>query len=154
MFTEGLEVMNEFEIGFNVLTEDKWPPVGVEFLWFCPVFGGFEVLNQPFFLKDISVEDVLSIDMEKKGGQFFCLEWKHIKKSSRSTVCFRLFEDVAIDVYLQKIKTMGGRVAALLKYDVYSLDLPWGFDMSIIDEMDDALGEAVEIIYPSYRFDD
>jgi hypothetical protein len=65
--------MDRFEVGFNVDVNDEWPPVGVEFLWLAISSNGYQVLTAPFFLKDLSVGDILTIDLEQKGGQRFAL---------------------------------------------------------------------------------
>ena len=112
--------MDRFEVGFNVDVNDEWPPVGVEFLWLAISSNGYQVLTAPFFLKDLSVGDILTIDLEQKGGQRFALRWSHLEKSSRSTVGVMVDEGVKIDDFLVAIEEAGGRVSHLVVNGVRS----------------------------------
>lgn len=143
--------MDRFEVGFNVDVNDEWPPVGVEFLWLAISSNGYQVLTAPFFLKDLSVGDILTIDLEQKGGQRFALSWSHLEKSSRSTVGVMIDEGVKIDDFLVAIEEAGGRISHLEQFNIYCLDLPQDFDMKPIDDMEEELGDSIEIIYPSFR---
>ncbi len=62
--------------------EDGYPPFSEESLWGQKCEGGYIIDNVPFFVYDISLEDVVSVK-KQKGKLFF---HQHLHKSTNSTI--------------------------------------------------------------------
>ena len=71
------------ELLFKLLPDDDWPPVSVEGIYVEENKGYFEILNAPFFIKDLSVGDQIIIK-EEESEQI--VEWEHLHKSKNSNV--------------------------------------------------------------------
>lgn len=55
------------ELKFPLDVEDDWPPVAVEGLPFDVALGGYVATVPPLFVKDLSVGDVIAVEIGDDG---------------------------------------------------------------------------------------
>jgi Domain of unknown function (DUF4265) len=137
-------------IQFALDVEDGWPPVGSESLPFAECEGGFQLLNPPLFVKNLSVKDIIEIENYKDG---FVKLWHHKKKSNHSTIwILRIKQRNNILKCLKSLRKIGCNTSSSEEIGCYSVDVPGELSISLIDNYLDELNKnATAIAFPSMR---
>jgi hypothetical protein len=139
------------KILFNLDVIDDWPPVNVEGLYCKKIKANYEVCNVPFFIKDLSVGDIISIQKDENE----CVDtWHHINKSKHSTTWVMIHNDYPITDHLDQLRDLGCMVEQLEQFSYASIDIPADVDISLVDDILDSLDEDnVSLAFPSFRHD-
>lgn len=76
---------DELKIGFplEVDEEEDWPPFDAEHLWFRKAGDLYELDSVPLFLMDLSLGDLLRIEIDEAG---YATQWSVVTRSPNSTV--------------------------------------------------------------------
>lgn len=136
-----------------VVDSDGWPPVGAESI---PVKshanGNFTILTPPFFIKDLSVGDVISVQID---NQRTIKNWLHVQRSRNSTVW--VLQDAAIseNELADQFLKLQCNVERFSQIGLLSVDVPPHVLESDLDRLIDncrAIGAHVAV--PSFRFDE
>lgn len=137
------------EIYFSLDIDNGWPPVAIECMDCIPVDGGFQIRVPPFFLKNLSVGDVIEVTRDEHAN---VVAWKHKIRSRRSTIWIMLFGSRSIESALDCLKSMQCNIERFVEYKLFSIDIPAECSL---DEVDACLAgieaEDVAIVYPSLR---
>lgn len=134
------------------LTEEQCEgyPVSTETLNFIEEFGHHRLVNIPFFIDNLSMEDVVSV--KAIGSELFEID-EIVSRSKNSTIWVTLNDAVAGSQVLNKVHELGcGYESGVLK-GYYTINVPFSVD---IDDVFDLLDEAEEqnillMDYPSIR---
>ena len=115
--------------------------------------GGFyRIANAPFFVSDLSFGDLIEITAL---DQSEIVEWRHVKRSDRSTVWLMVVGDFDISPTIRALKSLGCRVEGFPAYSLYAVDAPVSIPAASLDEVVGALTEdQANVAYPSWRHDD
>nr|WP_160250268.1 DUF4265 domain-containing protein [Mixta theicola] len=93
------------KIFFNLTVVDDYPPVSTESLWAEKLTSGnYRIQNIPFYSKDVSFNDVISV---KKGQDGECLFHKIVRYSGNSTLRVIFFEKEVIEKVINKLVRLG-----------------------------------------------
>lgn len=135
---------------FQLAGNEGWPPVGSESIPFEKLAIGYECISVPLFVKDLSVEDVISIDQEENG---FVSCWTHVQKSSRSTIwLLRLTDSPPIHECLKILRSLQCNTVGLDDFGCYAVDVPAALPIREVDAVLEMLDEElVAVAYPSMR---
>lgn len=135
---------------FRLDVEDEWPPVGVESLPFRKADPGFEALVAPLFVKNLSVGDVIDVQLDEEG---LVDSWRHLATSAHTTIwLLRLKKTTAIDEALTELRALGCNSVGLDSSGCYAVDVPPAVAISDVDLILSELDEtAVATAYPSMR---
>jgi hypothetical protein len=136
---------------FDLEVEDGWPPVAVESLPFKIKEDGFRLLNQPLFIKGLSVGDVINAtidDITKKVSS-----WDIVSKSNNTTIWLLRMQDTKIiESVLVDLRNLGCDTVSLEELGAYSINVP---NAIRINDVDVQLGKldpkCVAVAYPSFR---
>ena len=71
------------ELGFHLEIEDEWPPVAIENLHFKLLNNGYELLTPPLFIKNLSVGDIIDVEIDDNR---LVKSWRHVYHSGNSTI--------------------------------------------------------------------
>ena len=83
--------------------EDGYPPFTEESLWVKKCEGGYLIDNVPFFVYDISLDDVVSV--KKKKGQLYFHQLLH--KSTNSTIRIFCKDHFLMEKVRQRLEEKG-----------------------------------------------
>ena len=137
---------------FPLDAEDGWPPVGVEGLPFEKMENGFRALVPPLFIKDLSVGDVISVEL---GEDDLIEAWAHLHRSGRSTIWLLRQKKKAtplIAAVLLELESLGCFTADLESLGCYAIDVPESINISQVDEILAKLDEtSCAVAFPSMR---
>ena len=135
---------------FRLDVENEWPPVGLESLPFRKAAEGFEALVAPLFVKNLSVGDVIDVQLDEEG---VVDSWGHLTTSAHTTIwLLRLKSTTAIDEALAKLRALGCNSVSLDSAGCYAIDVPPGVALEDVDIVLSQLDEtAVATAYPSMR---
>jgi hypothetical protein len=122
----------EFELKFRLDVDDGWPPVGAEILPVDRQNDLNSILAPPFFVKGISVGDVLRCSLDFEG---YVKYWEHVEISSRSTVWVHYKSPIRWELAKKQLLERGCNVETLLSYKCVSVDVPQDLLMARIDEI-------------------
>lgn len=137
------------EICFSLDIDDEWPPVAVECMDCNIVQDGLQVRVPPFFLKDLSVGDVIDVTKDEHGN---VVTWSHRSRSSRSTIWIMLLAPRSIESTLDRLKAMQCNVERFAEYKLFAIDVPEDCPLSQVDAcLEEIEGEDVVVVYPSLR---
>jgi Domain of unknown function (DUF4265) len=107
------------------------------------------ILVPPFFLKGISVGDVLKCEIDAEG---YVEQWKHVKKSNRSTVWAHYKSPINWELAKAQLIGLGCNVETFRAYKLSSIDVPPSLRMPKLNEI---LVPTVEsggfMVFPSAR---
>jgi hypothetical protein len=142
--------MNQVSLVFSLEIEDDWPPVGVESIPFELQDGNYRALVSPLFVKDLSVGDVISAEVNADGS---VRTWRHVQRSDHTTVwLLRLEPNKQIDVALTRLRALGCNTVSLPQTGCYSVDVPSSVGISDVDAVLSILDEnAVGVAFPAMR---
>jgi hypothetical protein len=135
------------KIGFPLEVEDNWPPYEVEHIHVDVVEGGYLVKSIPFFVRGISYEDILYVDLYE---QNYVVDWRHIKKSKNTTLWIMEKDSSAI---IDEIEALGCGVEGGALPKLYSINVPGFVKFDQIDGLMSKYQESgiIEVAYPSFR---
>lgn len=140
---------NRAEFMFDLEVDGDWPPVAKECLILSRFNDGFRVEVPPFFIKGVSVGDVLKIEHDESCN---VLSWAHAGKSIRSTVWVMFFGEYSYADEIKCLLELGCNVEELKKFRYISIDVP---DPSVLDNVDSCFehlnNNEVAVAYSSLR---
>ena len=136
------------ELLFVLQIEDGWPPVAKEGLGCTLCNGGYRVDVPPFFVKDLSVGDVIAVQRNEAGE---VISWRHVRKSKRSTVWIMVKGDSSIEDVIGCLKGLQCNIERFTQYRYFAVDVPESCLATRLDECLDSLGERAHVAYPSFR---
>lgn len=141
--------MSADELMFLLDVEDDWPPVAKECLACTVVSSGYRIEVPPFFLKEMSVGDVITVKRDLHGD---VVSWTHLEKSSRSTLWLMVYGDYSAQGVIEDLKRLGCNIEDLKQFQYFSIDVPEGCSIADLDHCLDALDEeSSALAYPSFR---
>lgn len=138
---------------FDLQVEDGWPPVATEVLQCRPVGSGYEVVSIPLFVKDLSVGDVISAQINTNG---LVQSWRHTSKSEHSTIwVLRTQSGAPIEDVLGRLRAIGCNTVGANSIGMYAVDVPPEVDIEGVDKVLESLdGDEAGVAYPSFRHHD
>jgi Domain of unknown function (DUF4265) len=138
------------ELGFVLeVDESGWPPVGVEWLWVKLVPAGFEILSAPFFVKGLSVSDVVVVESDSGG---IVVGWHHVTRSARTTIWITTVDGYDVSRTLEALRRLGCNTATVSSLRCHSVDVPPGVPISDVDAVLSQLdAKRAPIAFPSFR---
>lgn len=136
---------------FPLDVEDGWPPVATESLPFHKVVDGYVAMVPPLFVKNLSVDDI--IDLQVEHGSGLVRSWHHVKKSGRTTVwLLRLRRTNTIDTVLAELRRLRCNTSGLDDAGAYAVDVPESVPISSVDAALAHLdSDCVATAFPSMR---
>ncbi len=140
------------ELLFSLNVEDGWPPVSKECLVVTKCSNGYRLEVPPFFIKDLSVGDVISVELNEEGD---VNNWMHVEKSARTTIWIKVNGEGSIEDILRQMKKLECNIERFTEYNYFSVDVAEECEISSIDDCIDSLNEEeVAVAFPSFRHDD
>ena len=136
------------ELLFVLQVEEGWPPVGKEGLNCTVCKGGYRVDVPPFFIKDLSVGDVITV---QRNGAGDIVAWSHVRKSQRSTVWILVNGDESIEDAIECLKRLQCNIERFTQYRYFAVDVPEECPVTSLDECLDSIGERARVVFPSFR---
>ena len=141
--------MSQF-LMFKLATDKNgWPPAGAESIPVERVTGGYRVLTPPFFVKDISVGDIVDCSNDSEGyvSNLVC---KH--RSARSTIWVAPRGAPPWQTAKAELLGLGCNVETLKEFGVSSIDLPENVSLALLDRILEPVASAGAFVaYPSLR---
>ena len=146
------EKVEEAYLTFSLAVNDGWPPVAAEGIPCFRQGNGFRVRVPPFFIKDLSVGDVIEVH-SKEDEQV--LSWSHITRSDHSTVWVMTFGDVPIESQLSQLLQAGCNLERYPGNHLFAVDMPPSVPATLLDECFGSFGEdEIAVAYPSWRHEE
>ena len=138
---------------FELDVDEDWPPVAVEGLLFSKTDIGYRLLVPPFFVRSLSVDDVIKAKVDEQGN---VLEWACMEQSGRSTVWIWTSPNcVGIEDALDCLKSRSCNIERLIQFNYYSVDVPPECSIGELDTcLSDISDEEMAVVYPSLRHED
>ncbi|MGH8176949.1 MAG: DUF4265 domain-containing protein [Steroidobacter sp.] len=136
------------ELLFVLNIEDDWPPVAKEGLSCTVCKGGYRVDVPPFFIKDLSVGDVVTVQRNEMGD---VVSWSHVRKSKRSTVWIMVAGDHSIEDVIDCLKRLRCNIERFTQYRYFAVDVPEECPAISLDECLDFLDKRAHVVFPSFR---
>jgi len=138
------------EMGFALEQRNKlWPPFAVEWIWCGDFEGDHLIINAPFFVKGLSVGDVIRVTQNDDGH---VVRFQPIERSSRSTLWIKAFQPDGISDALERLRALGCNIEALAQYNYFAIDVPAETAIVDVDRIVAAMGkDAIEHAFPSFR---
>lgn len=135
---------------FILNIEEDWPPVGSESLQFRKLTFGYECLSVPIFIKDLSVGDVINVEINGSG---FVSSWTHFARSKRSTIwLLRIATNDQIEPCLERLRFLGCNTTSVVEFGCYAIDVPKNLSISDVDQVLESLDpSSVAVAFPSMR---
>jgi hypothetical protein len=139
------------ELSFRLDAEDGWPPVAVEHIPCSMEEGHYRVVSPPLFVKEISVGDFISANLDDAG---MVSAWKHLEKSNRTTMwVLRLAESDEISGLMKYLRSLGCHTVQLKQYGCYAVDIPGEVSMKNVDSWVGSLdSDKTAVVFPSFRY--
>lgn len=137
------------ELLFKLDVVDGWPPVGKEGVPCRNRNGAFEITVPPFFIKNLSVGDVIEVQRDAE-GDVVC--WAHVFRSARSALAIMVTGGYSIEPTVRKFLDVGCNVERLFESRYLSIDVPAEVSAEEIDRIiEEADEEFVSVTFPSFR---
>ena len=145
--------MSKISLSFSLDVEDDWPPVSVECLPFEFENGLYTALVAPLFVKDLSVGDRISAELDANCS---ILSWHHVHRSDHTTVwLLRTADGGHIEAALAQLRALGCNTVSAAKMGCYSVDVPRSVSLADVDDALSMLDEsAVAVAFPSLRHEE
>ena len=139
----------QFELKFRLTVDDGWPPVGFEVLPVDTEGEMHTILVPPFFLKGLSVDDVIKCTFDSEG---YVENWAHVYKSNRSTFWVHFKSLVEWEAAKQHLLDLGCNIETYNAYKHSAIDVPSLLPWERVDEI---LGPVIAaggfVVAPSLR---
>lgn len=140
------------ELLFPLSADEGWPPVSKECLIFSKCSDGYRLEVPPFFIKDMSVGDIISVEEGEDGN---VINWRHVEKSGRTTIWIKVSGEVSIEDILDRLRILKCNVERFTEFKYFSIDVAAECPISSVDDLIDSLNEEeVAVAFPSFRHDE
>jgi hypothetical protein len=137
------------ELDFILQIEDGWPPVAKEYLVCTKCDLGFRIDAPPFFVKDLSVGDVIAV---QENEEHEVIAWTHLKKSQHTTVWIMASRNESVEDVIDCLKKLNCNIERFTQYDYFSIDVPSECPVIRLDECLDLLDKCkTSVAFPSFR---
>lgn len=138
---------------FRLDVDDQgWPPAGAESLPVDEVGAGFRILVSPFFIKGISVGDIVECSYDSEG---YVQTWAHTYKSRRSTIWVTPKIPYKWQSAKAALLALGCNVETLKQFGICSIDLPPEISLSTFDDLlKPIVAAGGALAYPSLRHEE
>jgi Domain of unknown function (DUF4265) len=148
-----INTLTAIMLKFPLDVEDDWPPFAVESIPFAKKTDGYQALSAPLFIKNLSVDDLISVEISDGNT---VESWQHIFLSKRTTIwLLRLKEPNQINSVLARLRDIGCNTVGLAEVGCYAIDVPETIPISQVDSVLEVLtSETVAIAFPSMRHPD
>lgn len=141
--------MPKNELIFNLTVEDGWPPVAAECLVCTQLASGYRIEVPPFFVGDLSVGDIISVDQDDFG---VVISWTPVMRSRRSTLWLKLAIGCRADDVVARLMGLGCNIEELQQFGYFSIDVPESVSIAEIDGiLESIMSQNAAIAYPSLR---
>ena len=141
------EIMTE--LFFNLHVKDDWPPVSKEGLHFEKLDEMYKVSEPPFFIKDLSVGDIISVVLNNNGE---VVSWKMLTKSAHSTMWIMVHGNASIEVAIEKLKNYKCNIEELIQFSYFSVDIPPIVSMKLVEDCFVSItDDMASLAFPSFR---
>jgi len=136
---------------FPLNVEDDWPPVASESLPFRRVPEGYVVLVPPLFVKNLSVGDVIGVQIDEERRQV--VSWHYISQSGHTTMwLLRLQRTETINRILAEFRALGCNTVGLDDAGAYAIDIPDSVPIGPVDAvLAQVDNEVIAVAFPSMR---
>lgn len=136
-----------------VVDSDGWPPVGAEAI---PVKsharGNFAILTPPFFIKDLSVGDVISVRID---DQRTVENWLHVQRSRNSTAWVLKDAAPSENELADQFLKLQCNVERFSEIGLLTVDVPPHVLERDLDRViDNCRAFGAHVAVPSFRFDE
>ncbi len=141
---------------FPIDVVDDWPPVRLESVpvrWSSSL-AGYEVLEAPLFVRDVSVGDILAVSLDDEER---VVEFRHLLRSSNSTIWLLRLDRTRADVYplLEALRQLGCHTVRAETLSCYAVSVPHDLPMAAVDAILSQVDEAaIAVAFPSFRHPD
>ena len=143
--------MKELTFALDVI--DGWPPVAAEVIYCNKKKNGHEILNPPFFLKGVSVGDILNVVKDRVNGQVF--EWNYLFKSSNSTIWLMNSDPSICEKTILKLNEIGCLSEYFFSFSLVAVSFPCTISADKIDHLVSEFEEqGFSIAFPSWRHEE
>ena len=138
------------QIGFSLEVDDEgWPPIGWEWLHATKTDVGLKIESLPLFVKDISVFDVIRVELN---DERIVTRWSHVGKSKRSVVWIMTYGNYDADFALQALRELGCNTESLKSFKYYAVDVPAEIHFDGVDHVLESLDKNMSAVaFPSFR---
>ncbi len=132
---------------------DDWPPVSSESLPFARCAGGYRALVCPLFVKGLSVDDVVDVDLD---ANQHVSRWRHIFRSRRSAIwILRLAEDNGVEEVLSRLRAIRCNTVGVDEFGSYAVDVPESVHLDTVDPILEYLDEnSAGVAFASLRHEE
>lgn len=126
-----------------------WPPAGAESIPVEVSGSAFRILLPPFFVKDLSVDDVIKCNFDNEG---YVQSIHHEYRSDRSTVWLATMGLAQWQPAKERLLALGCNIETFKQYDLSSIDLPADVSLFTFDTLVKPIIEAGRyVVFPSLR---
>lgn len=124
--------------------EDGYPPVKVESVWAKAISGGlYEVDNIPFFTRDATVGDRITVRKDEYGNLWFR---EAAERSTHSLIRVVFFDRDCIEDVIKKLREIGCNTERMRPYNLVAVDVPDSVSL-------EAVQDFLELEYSKGRID-
>lgn len=112
-------------MAFRLEAESDWPPVSVETLWVESLGGEkFRIDNSPFFVKGISVDDIVEGRLEGSDEEEMLYFSRKLKASRHSTIQVIVLVDEIVSDIKSEVAAAGCHIEVSPWPSMFSIDIP------------------------------
>ena len=130
--------------------EDDWPPIASEGVWCKSVGENFRLENSPFFISGLAFGDIFSAEPDNVNDHIF--EFKLIEESGHSVVWLMNNNETDLSNFKEKVLELGCRIEGMLKFSLYSIDVPPKIDVEKFDNLIKKYeNKGIHFAYPVWR---
>ena len=118
-------------MAFRLEVEVDWPPVSVETLWVESLGGEkFRIDNSPFFVKGISVDDIVEGRLEGADDEEMLYFVRKLESSRHSTIQVIVLVDDIVSEIKSDVAAAGCHIEVSPWPSMFSIDIP---DRPLVD---------------------
>ncbi len=142
---------NDMKLTFKLTEEQSGPfPVSTESLWFVEENSGYRLKNIPFFIDELSFDDVISVKQLDKN--LYCIE-KILQPSLNSTIWVYLKDVDSGKEIIDKIVGMACGIESGVIDDYYAVNVPGEVEYSSVYNLlvEEESNGVLMADYPSTR---
>ena len=138
------------ELSFRLTKDgDGWPPVSVEHLRVRRLADGFVIKSAPFFVKEISSDDVVNASFDSEG---FVKKWHTVRRSNRTTIWLMETEDLDFSDILKQLLNLQCNIETIKTLRYHTLDVPDYVEIKKVDGvLDKFSNRGGFVVFPSFR---
>jgi hypothetical protein len=132
--------------------EDGWPPAGAESMPVEELPVGYRILVPPFFLRELSVGDVVNCSLDDEG---YVDSWAHQGRSQRSTIWVFQSKLPQWNAAKSALLESGCNVETYPNIGLHAIDLPSEVTLQTFDKLlAPCIAAGAMVAYPSLRHAD